>query len=255
MAGRLDGKVAIVTGAGSRGPGVGNGKAVAILFAREGAKVLCVDLVEERAQETVDAILAEGCVASSFAADVSDPDQCDAMVAAAMDRYGQLDILHNNVGIGSGQHLGDITAEEWDRVMAVNVRSAVMATQAAAVRMNDGGAVINVASIAAFRAYPPAYTTSKSAIVGLTLALAAELGDRRVRVNCVAPGQVYTPMVAGSLSPEARTARAESGVIKDEGTAWDIGWAAVFFASDESRWVTGQTLLVDAGISVRLPND
>jgi len=254
MAGRLEGKVAIVTGAGSRGPGVGNGKAVAILFAREGAKVLCVDLVEERAQETVDAIHAEGGVASGFAADVSASESCDAMVSAAIDRYGHLEILHNNVGIGSGQGLGAITAEDWDRVMAVNVRSAVMSTQAAAARMSDGGAVINIASIAAFRAYPPAYTTSKAAIVGLTLALAAQLGDRRIRVNCIAPGQVYTPMVAGSLSAETRTARAESGVIKEEGTAWDIGWAAVFFASDESRWITGQTLLVDAGISVRVPN-
>jgi len=254
MAGRLEGKVAIVTGAGSRGPGVGNGKAVAILFAREGAKVLCVDLVGERAQETVDAILADGGVASSFAADVSDLAQCELMVAAATDRYGQLDILHNNVGIGSGQALGDITEDEWDRVMAINVRSAVMSTQAAAARMKDGGAVINVASIAAFRAYPPAYTTSKTAIVGLTFALAGQLGDRRIRVNCIAPGQVYTPMVAEVLTPEARKVRAEGGVIKDEGTAWDIGWAAVFFASDESRWVTGQTLLVDAGISLRMPN-
>lgn len=254
MTGRLAGKVAIVTGAGSRGPGVGNGKAAAILFAREGASVLCVDLVLDRAQETVDAILAEGGVASAYAADVSQQSECRAMAAAAVARYGALDILHNNVGIGSGQSLAEVTEEEWDHVMAVNVRSAVLASQAAADLMRDGGAIINVASIAAYRAYPPAYTTSKTALIGLTISLAGQLGERRIRVNCIAPGQVYTPMVAESITPESRAVRAQGGVIKDEGTAWDIGWAAVFFASDESRWVTGQTLLVDAGISVRVPN-
>lgn len=254
MAERLKDKVAIVTGAGSRGPGVGNGKAAAILFAREGASVLCVDLVAERAQETVDLITADGGVASAFAADVSRQVECRAMVDAAVERYGRLHILHNNVGIGSGQGLAEVTEVEWDQVMAVNVRSAVLASQAAAERMEDGGSIISIASIAAYRAYPPAYTTSKMAVVGLTTSLAGELGHRRIRANCIAPGQVYTPMVVDSLSPETRQARAEGGVIKEEGNAWDIGWAAVFLASDESRWVTGQTLLVDAGISVRMPN-
>jgi NAD(P)-dependent dehydrogenase (short-subunit alcohol dehydrogenase family) len=119
-----------------------------------------------------------------------------------------------------------------------------------------GGSIINLSSIAGVRAYPPtstAYTTSKAAIVGLTVALAGQLGDRRIRVNCVAPGQVYTPLVAERLTPEGRQARATAGVIKDEGNAWDIAYASLFFASDESRWVTGQTLLVDAGISITLP--
>jgi NAD(P)-dependent dehydrogenase (short-subunit alcohol dehydrogenase family) len=258
MADRLKDKVAIVTGAGSRGPGVGNGKAAAVLFAREGASVLCVDIVPERAAETVALIEDEGGSASVFAADVSRQDDCRRMAEAAFERYGRIDILQNNVGIASRQGLPDITEDEWDSLMAVNVRSAVLAAQAVVPYMEKagGGSIINLSSIAGVRAYPPtstAYTTSKAAIVGLTVALAGQLGDRRIRVNCVAPGQVYTPLVAERLTPEGRQARAAAGVIKDEGTAWDIAYASLFFASDESRWVTGQTLLVDAGISIVLP--
>jgi NAD(P)-dependent dehydrogenase (short-subunit alcohol dehydrogenase family) len=260
MTDRLKGKVAIVTGAGSSGPGVGNGRASAVLMAREGASVLLVDLEAQRAQETLALIDAEGGKGSTFAADVSKQTDCQAMVQAALARYGRVDVLLNNVGIPSRQALADITEDEWDRVMAVNVRSAVLATQAAAPHLAaaGGGSVINLSSIAAVRAYPStstAYTTSKAAIIGLTVSLAGQLGDRLIRVNCIAPGQVYTPMVAGRLSAEGRQARASSGVIKQEGTAWDIAWAAVFLASDESRWITGQTLLVDAGISISLPGD
>jgi NAD(P)-dependent dehydrogenase (short-subunit alcohol dehydrogenase family) len=258
MTDRLAGKVAVVTGAGSRGPGVGNGKAAAILFAREGAKVLCVDLVAERAQETVDIIAKEGGEASVFQADVTKQTDCEAMAAAAVERYGRLDILQNNVGIPSRQGLGSITEEEWDEHMVVNVRSMVMSAQAVVPHMANGGggSIINLSSIAAVRAYPPtstAYTTAKAAAMGLTVALAGQLGDRRIRVNAIAPGQVYTPLVAERLTPEGRQSRATSGVIKDEGTAWDIGWASVFLASDESRWITGQTLLVDAGVSITMP--
>jgi NAD(P)-dependent dehydrogenase (short-subunit alcohol dehydrogenase family) len=255
---RLKGKVAIVTGAGSSGPGVGNGKAAAILFAREGASVLCVDIVEERAQETVNMIEDAGGVASAWVADVSKQADCKAMAAAAFERYGRIDILQNNVGIPSRQKLEDITEEDWDHHFQINVRSMVMAAQAVVPYMEQagGGSIINLSSIAAVRAYPPtstAYTTSKSAAMGLTVALAGQLGDRHIRVNAVAPGQVYTPLVANRLTPEGREARATSGIIKDEGTAWDIGWASLFLASDEARWITGQTIHVDAGISIEIP--
>jgi NAD(P)-dependent dehydrogenase (short-subunit alcohol dehydrogenase family) len=255
---RLRGKVAIVTGAGSSGPGVGNGKAAAILFAREGASVLCVDLYEDRALETVAIIEEEGGIASPFQADVSRQADCQRMAAAAIERYGRIDILQNNVGIPSRQALADITEEEWDHHMQVNVRSMVLAAQAVAPHMAEagGGSIINLSSIAAVRAYPPtstAYTVSKSAAIGLTVALAGQLGKDRIRVNAIAPGQVYTPLVAGRLTPEGRQARATSGLIKDEGNAWDIGWASVFLASDEARWITGQTLHVDAGISIEIP--
>jgi NAD(P)-dependent dehydrogenase (short-subunit alcohol dehydrogenase family) len=260
MSDRLAGKVAVVTGAGSRGPGVGNGKAAAILFAREGAKVLCVDLYPERAQETVDQITKEGFVASVFAGDVSRQESCKAMAAAAVERYGRIDILQNNVGIPSRQALADITESEWDDHMAVNVRSMVLAAQAVVPHMIEagGGSIINLSSIAAVRAYPPAstaYTVSKSAAMGLTVALAGQLGQHRIRVNAVAPGQVFTPLIAERLDEAGRQRRATSGIIKDEGNAWDIGWASVFLASDEARWITGQTIHVDAGISILIPDN
>src|SRR5919199_2459552 len=237
MGGRLAGKVAIVTGAGSRGEGIGNGKAAATLFAREGANVLCVDLVAPRAEETAAQICAEGGTASVWTGDVSHQADCQRMAAAAVERYGRLDILQNNVGIPSTQSLEEITEEAWDRVMGINVRSMVLMAQAAV---------------------PPratAYTTSKAAVIGLTLALAGQLGSRRIRVNCIAPGQVYTPLIAERLDAEGRERRANAGVIKDEGTAWDIGWAAVYLASDEARWVTGHVLTVDAGITITIPGN
>ena len=257
MANRLVGKVAVVTGAGSRGPGVGNGKAAAILFAREGARVLCVDNVIERAEETCAIVNEEGGVASAFQSDVTRQADCRRMADEAIQRYGRIDILQNNVGISSRQALPDITEDEWDHLMAVNVRSMVLAAQAVAPHMEaaGSGAIINISSIAGIRAYPAtstAYTTSKAAVMGLTVSLAGQLGSKRIRVNCIAPGQVFTPMVAERLTEHGREQRATSGLLKEEGTAWDIGWAAVFLASDEARWITGQTLLVDAGLSVTL---
>jgi NAD(P)-dependent dehydrogenase (short-subunit alcohol dehydrogenase family) len=255
MAGRLAGKVAVVTGAGSRGPGVGNGKAAAILFAREGASVLCVDQGIERAEETCAIIADEGNVATSFGADVTDRAACEAMIATAAERYGHLDILHNNVGIASLQSVRDVTEEEWDHVMAVNVKSMVLATQAAIPHLETaGGSIINISSIAALRAMGPltAYSTSKAGIIGLTTVLAGQLADKRIRVNCIAPGQVWTPMVAEVTGPQARVQRRDASLIQDEGTAWDVGWAAVFLASDESRWVTGQVLVIDGGVTLTM---
>jgi NAD(P)-dependent dehydrogenase (short-subunit alcohol dehydrogenase family) len=260
MAGRLAGKVALVTGAGSRGEGIGNGKAAAVLFAREGASVLCVDFYPERAEQTVAMITAEGGTASVAEGDVSRQADCRALAALAVERYGRLDILQNNVGIPSDQPLEAITEEAWDQVMTVNVRSMVLAAQAAVPHMEavGGGSIINISSIAGLRAYPPrstAYTTSKAAVVGLTLALAGQLGGRNVRVNCIAPGQVFTPLIAERLSDAGRQQRATNALIKDEGNAWDIAWAAVYLASDESRWVTGQVLAVDAGITITIPGN
>jgi NAD(P)-dependent dehydrogenase (short-subunit alcohol dehydrogenase family) len=254
MADRLAGKVALVTGAGSRAAGVGNGKATAILFAREGAKVVCVDNILERAAETVATIEAEGGTAVAVEADVTRVGDCEQMVGTAIERYGQLNILHNNVGIGSRQSIREVTEDEWDRVMAVNLKSMVFSTQAAIPHLEaaGGGSIINVASIAALRHYRgiPAYQTSKAGVIGLTINLAGDLGEKRIRVNVIAPGQVWTPMAASHMSPERRAERQRSGMIQDEGNAWDIAWAAVFLASDESRWVTGQTLVIDAGVTL-----
>ena len=156
MTDRLKGKVAVVTGAGSSGPGVGNGKAAAILFAREGASVLCVDLLDERAQETVNIIEDEGGAASVWVADVSKQADCTAMAATAFERYGRIDVLQNNVGVASRQKLEDITEDEWDQHFRINLRSMVMAAQAVVPHMEKagGGSIINLSSIAAVRAYP-----------------------------------------------------------------------------------------------------
>jgi len=258
MTGRLAGKVAVVTGAGSRGAGIGNGKAASVLFAREGASVVCADQVADRAAETVAMIVAEGGTASVLECDVSHREGCQLLAASAMERYGRLDILQNNVGIPSNQGLDEITEDAWDHVMGVNVRSMVLAAQAVVPRMAGGGSIINVSSIAGLRAYPSrstAYTTSKAAVIGLTMALAGQLGGRRIRVNCIAPGQVFTPLIAERIDDEGRQRRATSGLIKDEGSAWDIGWAAVYLASDEARWVTGHVLTVDAGITITIPGN
>ncbi len=175
---RLEGKVAIVTGAGSRGPGVGNGKAAAILFAREGAKVLLVDLYKERAQETLDVIQSEGGVASVFAGAVTSLDDCRAMVKAAVDRYGKLDILHNNVGIDSPEAtVVNMDLADWDRIFEVNVKSIVLTSWAAIpeMRSRGGGAILTVSSIAALRPRPghDAYSASKAAVIGITQSMAS----------------------------------------------------------------------------------
>jgi NAD(P)-dependent dehydrogenase (short-subunit alcohol dehydrogenase family) len=255
MAGRLAGKVAVVTGAGSRGPGVGNGKATAILFAREGARVLCVDLVKERAEETAALIAAEGGQAQPFVADVTRRADTLGMVAAAVERWGGLDILHNNVGIESRADLMDLTEADWDRVMAVDLKSMFLATQAAvpALTARGGGAVVCVSSVAALRGHGrTAYAAAKAGVIGLVRSLAVQLGPRGIRVNAIAPGRVWTPMVE-DLGPEARERRRRSSPLGTEGTAWDVAWGAVYLASDEARWVTGHTLVIDAGLSVATP--
>jgi NAD(P)-dependent dehydrogenase (short-subunit alcohol dehydrogenase family) len=253
MADRLAGKVALVTGAGSRAAGVGNGKATSILFAREGAKVVCVDHILDRAAETVADIEKEGGTAVAVAADVTNRGDCEQMIGVAIEKYGRLDILHNNVGIGSRQGIREVTEDEWDRVMAVNLKSIIFSTQAAVPHMEaaGGGSIINIASIAALRHYHgiPAYQTSKAGIIGLSLNLAGDLGEKKIRVNTICPGQVWTPMAASHMSPARRAVRQKSGFIQEEGTAWDIAWCAVFLASDESRWITAQVISVDAGVT------
>jgi NAD(P)-dependent dehydrogenase (short-subunit alcohol dehydrogenase family) len=247
---RLEGKVAIVTGAGSRGPGIGNGKATAILFAREGAKVLLVDRVPERAYETLESVKAEGGVASVFTADVTNVANCRAMVAAAVDRYGQLDILHNNVGIESTGNVADMNLKEWDIVMEVNLKSIALTCRFAIPQMiaGSGGAVINISSVAALRPRGnDAYSTSKGGVIALTRAMALSHARGHVRVNCIVPGPVFTPMVADRITKEVRERRRLATALQTEGTAWDVAWAAVYLASDEARWVTGIALPVDGG--------
>lgn len=256
MAGRLAGKVAIVTGAGSRGPGLGNGKATATLFAREGARVLCVDLARERAEETVALIRGEAGTAEAFAADVTRAADCAAMIDAAVQRWGGVDVLHNNVGIESRKDLLETTEEEWDRVLSVDLKSMFLATRTAVPAMvaRGGGSVICVSSIAGMRGHGrTAYATAKAGVIGFVRSVAVQFGRQGIRVNAIAPGPVWTPMVA-DLGPEARERRRAATPLGTEGTGWDVGWAAVYLASDESRWVSGQTLVIDGGLTVTTGN-
>ena len=255
MSGRLNGKISIVTGAGSRGEGLGNGKATAILFAREAARVLCVDQVKDRAEETVGLIRAEGGEAIAHTADVTRPAECAAMVKTTVDRWGGVDILHNNVGIESRKDLLETSEEEWDRVIAVDLKSMFLATQAAVPAMvgRGGGAVICVSSIAALRGYGrTAYATAKAGVIGFVRSVAVQLGPKGIRVNAIAPGPVWTPMVQ-DLGADARERRRRASPLGTEGTGWDVGWGAVYLASDEARWVTGQTLVIDAGLTLTTP--
>lgn len=252
MSGRLKGKVAIVTGAGSRAEGVGNGRAAAILFAREGASVLAVDRVREAADTTAAGIAAERGVCAVFEADVTKENDCKAMVAAAVARWGKLDILQNNVGIGSQGTVVDIEENAWERIMRINVTSMMLAAKAAIPAMiaAGGGAIVNISSIAAVRprGLTP-YATSKGAVEALTRGLAADHAKDGIRVNCIEPGPVYTPMVyAAGMSDEVREQRRKSSPLGIEGTGWDIGYASLFLVSDEARYITGVVLPVDGGV-------
>ena len=254
--GRLEGKVAIVTGAGSSGPGVGNGKAAAVLFAREGARVLLVDAVAQRAEETLAMIKEEGGEASVYQANVIQADDCRGMVEAAVDRYGRLDVLDNNVGISRRGTVVEVTEEDWDYVMAVNVKSIVLCSKFAIPRMMEtgGGSIINISSIAGLRAHSSTpYTTSKAAVIGLTMTMAADHGPDGIRVNCIAPGLIYSPMVAPRMDADLREMRKSAAPLRTEGDSWDIGYAALYLASDESRWVNGITIPVDAGLTSVTP--
>ena len=254
---RLAGKVAIVTGAGSSGPGIGNGKATSVLFAREGAKVLLVDALVGRAEETLALIEEEGGEASVFQADVTNAADCRRMVEAAIDRYGRLDILDNNVGISRPGTVLDISEEDWDFVMAVNVKGIILAGRYAIPHMIEtgGGSIINISSIAGPRAQSNQilYATSKAAVIGLTLSMAADHGRDNIRVNSIAPGLVHTPMVAGQMANTTRQSRRDTAPLGTEGTAWDVAWAAVYLASDEARWVSGIVVPVDAGLTATTP--
>ena len=253
---RLEGKVAIVTGAGSSGPGVGNGRATATLFAREGAKVLLADITEERAAETMEMIQAEGGVASTVQADVTRAADCERMVETCIERYGRLDILDNNVGISRRGTVVEVSEEDWDHIMAVNVKTIVMCSKFAIPRMIEagGGSIINISSIAGLRAHSSTpYTASKAAVIGLTISMAADHGPDGIRTNCIAPGLVYTPMVAPRMDDDLRQIRSSSAPLRTEGTAWDIGNAALFLASDEARWINGVILPVDAGLVATSP--
>lgn len=256
-AGRLEGKSAIVTGAGSTpGPGIGTGKATAVVFAREGASVLLVDLYPERAAETKAMIEAEGGKAAVFGADVTKAEQCAAMVDAAVGAFGGVDILVNNIGLASLGTVVDTTEEAWDRALDINLRTAFLASKYAVPVMAERGAgsIVNIASISALRGDGTvAYSAAKGGLIAMTIDMAYSHGRQGIRVNAIAPGHITTPMVLSVSAPGPRadymnTLRSEAGLLGTPGTGWDVGWAAAFLASDEARWITATVLPVESGV-------
>ena len=263
---RLKGKTAMVVGAGSIGPGWGNGKATAVTFAREGAQVFCVDRNGKAAQETVDIIASEGGKAAAFTADVSRAAEVEAMVAACFKTYGRIDVLDNNVGIAEMGSVVDVTEADWDRVFAVNLKSAFLAMKHVIPVMvrQGGGSIINISSIASLRHVGISYVSygaSKAAMNQMTRTTAVEFAADYVRVNAILPGLMKTPMVEHSAGLaasygngdveamwRARDAQVPMGRMGD---AWDVAKAALFLASDDSRYVTGIELVVDGGLTCK----
>jgi NAD(P)-dependent dehydrogenase (short-subunit alcohol dehydrogenase family) len=256
--GRLAGKTAVIVGAGqTEGDTIGNGRATAILFAREGAKLLLVDRDEETVAATCDRVVADGGDADVHIADITDEQQCIELVARACEQLGRIDVLHNNVGIGDGDaRPNKLDAEVWDRIIDVNIKAMWLTCKHVipVMREQRSGSIINISSLAAIGAAPglTAYRISKAGVNALTSQIAiAQAGDG-VRCNAIAPGLIDTPMgvdagararkISRADYAQSRAARVPMG---HQGTAWDVAYAALYLASDESRFVSGIILPVD----------
>jgi NAD(P)-dependent dehydrogenase (short-subunit alcohol dehydrogenase family) len=263
MGDRLKGKVAIVTGAGSIGPGVGNGKASAIVYAREGARVMLVDLNLKAAEETKRLIDKEGGDCIAFKADVTKASDCQAMVDQCIQTFGRIDILHNNVGIVEPGGPVEVSEESWDRVMNVNLKSIFLTCKYVLPHMEKQkyGSIVNISSIAGIIVpYPSvSYTASKAGVIALTRDIAIQYAKKGIRANSILPGLLNTPMVVASLTQsyggdaakmiKRRDAKCPTG---KQGEAWDVAYAALFLASDEAKYITATTLVVDGGITATL---
>ena len=250
---RLKDRVAIVTGAGSRADGIGNGRAASILLARGGAGIVLVDTQTQWAERTREMIEAEGAQALVVTADVTSPEDCARIVRAGVERWGRLDILVNNVGIGGAAGTAvEVDLEAWNQGLAVNVTSMMLMSKFAIPEMikTGAGSIINISSVAGIRGGIAnlLYPTSKGAVVNMTRAMAYHHGRDNIRVNCICPGMVYTPMVyAAGMSEEMRESRRQRSALQTEGTGWDVGGGVLYLASDDARWVTGVVLPIDAG--------
>ncbi|KAJ7659505.1 hypothetical protein B0H17DRAFT_1163173 [Mycena rosella] len=257
----FDGDIAIVTGAGSRLAGeIGNGRATAILLARQGAKVALLDYNVEWAQETKRMIDEEGGVSEVIQCDVTQEAACERAVKKTVELFGAVHILINIVGVG-GPHgnVTEVDLEAWDRDFRTNVTSMVMMSRFSIPEMKKcgRGAIVNMSSVSGLIGGNPGvlYPVSKGAVIQLTRAMAAHHGPDNIRVNCVAPGMVYTPMVRGrGMTPELRQRRIEQNLLRQEGTGWDVGYAILFLASREARWITGVIFPVDGGTTAGNPN-
>jgi NAD(P)-dependent dehydrogenase (short-subunit alcohol dehydrogenase family) len=262
-AGRLAGKIALVTGAGSSGLGWGNGKATAVLFAREGAKVFLVDVNQDAVAETKAIIESEGGIARAWRADVSQAEEVAALVAACVETFGRIDVLHNNVGISVLGGAVETDEADWDRVFQVNLKSVFLTCKYVLPIMvaQGGGSIVNISSVASIRwggvAYL-SYSASKAALNQLTKCVGLEYARKGIRCNCILPGLMDTPMprmqlmeafaAKGGLEEMLRVRDAISPTGK-QGEPWDVAYAALFLASDESKYVNATELVVDGGLS------
>jgi NAD(P)-dependent dehydrogenase (short-subunit alcohol dehydrogenase family) len=264
---RLPDKIAVVFGAGQLpGRDVGNGKAAAVLFAREGAKVLAVDRNEAAAADVVAEILAAGGEAEAFVADVSDESAVTDALARCLSRWGRLDILHNNVGVSAlagDDVLTDISADAFDRVMAINLRGPVFSCKHAIpiMQRQQSGSIINISSVAATNRHRTvAYKLSKAAVLALSNHIAIEYADDGIRCNTILPGQINTPMAIEHRIAEWNVSYEQIIEMRNAavplrgpaGTGWDVGRAAVFLASDEARFISGASITVDGAQSLQI---
>lgn len=253
---RLQGLVAVVVGGGQIVDSwelPGTGAATAILMAAEGAEVVVTDIAKVNVDRTVEEVRRRGGTASGVVGDAASPDDCSRVAAKVIQDRGRIDILVNNVGRALTANAGELSESDWDLLFNINVKSAFLMSRRVIPAMCErgGGAVVNIGSTAGSLATGQlAYGASKAALVALTRDLAQLYGPQSVRVNCVIPGPVRTPMGVG-LSASSQALRREITMLRRSGTGWDIGWAGVFLASQEARFITATTLTVDGGMTAQ----
>ena len=260
---RLNNKVALIFGAGCVGQGWGIGKAISVLFARHGARIAAIDINLKAASETANLVEQEGAEAIAIQADVASSQEVEQAVNHALETFGRIDTLINNVGVGQIGGPVEISEAEWDRIMEINIKGPLLACKYALPHMEKtGGSIISISSIAArrFVGYPHlAYSTSKAALEQMSRVVALEYASKGIRSNCIVPGLIDTPRIEKTVASafaegdyqtarKKRDAQCPTGAM---GSAWDIAHAAVYLASDDSAYVTGTEILVDGGLTAK----